>query len=243
MSRQEYQRRYQLVLLVRTYDQVELMQAFDNYCAKHGGWELSVMALANEQEESQWKLRGDYIISAFASEILETRCRARSLPYACVQDYMKHRDAAKGLGEILCNEAHLTIRYLGSDAQLAAIHMDGLKEAYHTIKQPHDYAIMISDGSYASAYEKVQELFAQPLDLLILADALHARAAYQYCQDYHIHIPHQVSMVFFGTKQEAVTFSPLLSGITYRYDIIAARMMREKVSRPRFAYLEGNSIR
>lgn len=231
-----------ITLLVRNFENQGLLKAFVAYCNDRP-YELHIMVLEDETKEALWKPHGDIIVSAFASDTLKVRTKALNLFYACVQDVMKHYDAAKGLGEYLCNESHLTIRYLGSDATIATLHMDGLKQAYHKVHQPHDYAIMISDGTYQNAYEKAQALFAQPLDLIIAGDALHAQAIYQYAKDYNIKIPQHVSVVFFGTKEEAQRFSPLISGITYRYDIIVKRIMQESVDKPRFAYLEGNSVR
>lgn len=235
-------RRQILTLLVRNFENQSLLNAFVKYCNEHN-LELHTIVLENEQKEASWKLHGDYIISTFTSDTIALRSKAMNVYYGCVQDVMKHYDAAKGLGEYLCNESHLTIRYLGSDTSIATLHMDGLKASYHKVKQPHDYAIMISDGSYADAYEKAKSLFSQPLDLIVAQDALHAQAIYQYAKDYNIAIPQHVSVVFFGCKEEAQRFSPLITGITYRYDIIVQRVMKEQVDRPRFAYLEGSSIR
>lgn len=235
------ERRQTLTLLVRNFENQSLLKAFATYCQERM-MIFQVVHLVNEQSEATYKIQGDYIISTFVSDIIAYRAKALHKYYACVEDVMKHYEAAKGLGETLCNESHLTIRYLGSDTQKATYHMEGLKEAYKKIHQPHDYAIMMSDGTYVNAYEKAQELFSQPVDLLIAQDALHAQAIYQYCQDYHIIIPQHVSIVFFGSKEEAQRFSPLLTGITYRYDMIVKHVMKEKANRPRFAYLEGSSI-
>lgn len=235
-------RRRVLSVLVRNFENQSLLNAFIRYCCNKA-LELHVVVLEDESKEASWKVHGDYIISTFKSETIAFRVKAMNLYYACVNDYMKYFEAAKGLGECLCNESHLTIRYLGSDANIATLHMDGLKEAYHRVRQPHDYAIMMSEGTYASAYEKAKALFSQPLDLIIAQDALHAQAIYQYASDYHIQIPQHVSVAFFGSKEEAQRFSPLITGITYRYDMIVKHCMKEYADRPRFAYLEGNSIR
>lgn len=235
-------RREVITLLVRNFENQGFLNAFVKYCDEND-YELNVVVLENADKEATWRVHGDVVISAFESETIKVRAKAFNVRYACVQDVMKHFDAAEGLGDYLCNESHLVIRYLGSDVNIATMHMDGLKKAYHKVRQPHDYAIMISDGTYGSAYEKTKALFAHPLDLIIAQDALHAQAIYQYARDYHIVIPQHVSVVFFGTKEEAQRFSPLISGITYRYDIIVKRLMQEEVSKPRFAYLEGNSVK
>lgn len=161
--------------------------------------------------------------------------------------------AAITLGKYLTKHEHLMIRYMGSDIKLANVHMEGIKEAYNKMKQPHDFAVKISDGTYLDTFEKIKEAFAEQLDLLILENDMLAIPFAKYVLDYHIAVPQNVSVVTFGGTELTRIMSPVITCVVYDYDIYAKDVVsclfaliehKEIPSRHNMFYIqEGDSIR
>ncbi len=163
------------------------------------------------------------------------------------------KSAAIVLGEYLMKHEHLMIRYMGSDWRLANTRIEGIKEAYRKMKQPHDFAVKISDGSYLDTFEKMKEAFAEQLDLLILEDDMFAIPFAKYVLEYHIAVPQNVSVVTFGGSDLTRIMSPVITCVVYDYDVyaddvvsslIALMEHKEMPARHSMFYIqEGDSIR
>ena len=161
--------------------------------------------------------------------------------------------AAYQLGQHLNTYQHLMIRYLGSDVKLANIRIEAIKKAYHANKQPHDFAVKITDGSYTNSYECMKEMFAEQLDLLILEDDTLAIPFLKYILEYHIKVPQNVSVVTFAGTELTQVFSPVMTSMIYDYEVYAQDIVatllamiegEELPSRQLMFHLqEGDSIR
>lgn len=172
-----------------------------------------------------------------------------TLPQVCIDEMQ----AAAELGKYLMQKQHLMIRYLGSDVKLANLHMEGIKEAYRGMKQPHDFAVKISDGSYLDTFARIKELFAEQLDLLILQEDALAIPFAKYVQEYHIAVPQNVSIVSFGGGELTRIMSPVMTSLVYEYQVYAqdvyqaVRALIEKKPMPErkamFHVQEGDSVR
>ena len=201
------------------------------------------------------------VMSCSSVEFIQKQMRTTAIPiiYLCAKGEgitsvtIPETQAAEVLGKYLMQKQHLMIRYLGSNVQLANLHMEGIKEAYREVKQPHDFAVKISDGSYLDTYARIKELFAEQLDLLILQDDALAIPFAKYVQEYHISVPQNVSVVSFGGQDLTRIMSPVMTSVVYDYhvfaqDVFAAvQALIEKKAIPQqknmFDLQEGDSVR
>lgn len=201
------------------------------------------------------------VMSCSSVEFIQKQMRTTAIPiiYLCAKGEgitsvtIPETQAAEVLGKYLMQKQHLMIRYLGSNVQLANLHMEGIKEAYREVKQPHDFAVKISDGSYLDTYARIKELFAEQLDLLILQDDALAIPFAKYVQEYHISVPQNVSVVSFGGQDLTRIMSPVMTSVVYDYhvfaqDVFAAvQALIEKKAIPQqknmFYLQEGDSVR
>ena len=201
------------------------------------------------------------VMSCSSVEFIQKQMRTTAIPiiYLCAKGEgitsvtIPETQAAEVLGKYLMQKQHLMIRYLGSNVQLANLHMEGIKEAYREVKQPHDFAVKISDGSYLDTYARINELFAEQLDLLILQDDALAIPFAKYVQEYHISVPQNVSVVSFGGQDLTRIMSPVMTSVVYDYhvfaqDVFAAvQALIEKKAIPQqknmFYLQEGDSVR
>lgn len=161
--------------------------------------------------------------------------------------------AGETLGNYLIEKHHLIIRYLGADEALSAAHYEGIRSAYHNKKQPLDFAMKMSDGSHLDVYEKIKELFAEKIDLLILERDEMAIALVKYLKEYHIAVPQNASIISFGGHAITRVMSPTLSSLAFDYNRYAEFVcqtlfaMIEKTKKPSMPEIyhiqEGDSIR
>lgn len=178
-------------------------------------------------------------------EFIQKQMRTTSIPVIFLQktsasvqcmaiDEVK---AAEEMGAYLLEKKHLMIRYLGVDKELAANHMEGLKKAYHKLKQPGDFICKLCDGSYLDIFESIKDIFTDNVDLLILERDEMSIAVSKYLQEYHIAVPQNVSLISFGGHALTEVISPSLTCLAYEYDAYANALCDYT-----FALIEGKSV-
>ena len=161
--------------------------------------------------------------------------------------------AANLLAKYLLDKQHLIIRYLGSDEELTKDHLEGIRNAYHALKQPIDIIPVISDGTYDDLFEKIKDVFKEKIDLLILQSDEMAIPVNKYLKEYHISVPQNVSMVCFGGTSITNVMSPAITSLQYDYEaytsyvcqclfaMIEKKMLPEK--KPFYRVEEKDSVR
>ena len=171
---------------------------------------------------------GIIVFQCSDSEYIRKQMKTSKIPvlYLCTTEQgvcvdIDEYQAAYQLGEHLKEYQHLMIRYLGSDVKLANIRIEAIKKAYHANKQPHDFAVKITDGSYVNTFERIKEMFAEQLDLLILEDDTLAIPFLKYITEYHIIVPQNVSVVTFAGTELTRVYSPVMTSMMYDYNIYA----------------------
>lgn len=174
------------------------------------------------------RIDGIIIFQCSSSDYIKKQMKTSKIPvlYLCpttsgvcvdIDEYQ----AAYQLGQHLNKYQHLMIRYLGSDVKLANIRIEAIKKAYHANKQPHDFAVKITDGSYVNSFERMKEMFAEQLDLLILEDDTLAIPFLKYILEYHIKVPQNISVVTFAGTELTRVYSPVMTSMMYDYNIYA----------------------
>lgn len=164
--------------------------------------------------------------SCSSSEFIQKQMRTTSIPVIYLHDEgdnlhtfaFDEVEAGRLLGNYILNHRHhLMIRYLGMDEQLCMERLSGVKEAYHDKNQPVDIVSTICDGSYSDMFEKIKEIFAQNIDLLILEQDDMAMPLHKYLREYHIAVPQNVSVVSFGGSEITQVTSPIMANVHYDY--------------------------
>lgn len=164
-------------------------------------------------------------------EFINKQMRTTAIPViyltqdSAQQTAMDETAAANVLAKYLLDKKHLVIRYLGSQESLTQRHLAGIKDAYHALKQPIDILPIASDGTYEMMFDKIKEMFAEEIDLLILQSDEMAIPLSKYLKEYHIAVPQNVSMISFGGTPIAKVISPALTTLTYDYEAYAAYIM------------------
>lgn len=131
------------------------------------------------------------------------------------------KQAGETLGNYLIEKHHLIIRYLGADEALSTAHYEGIRNAYHTKKQPLDFAMKMSDGTYLDIYDKIKEVFEEKIDLLILERDEMAIPLNKYLKEYHIAVPQNASVISFGGHAITRVMSPTLTSLAFDYNLYA----------------------
>ena len=186
--------------------------------------------------------------------------RTTAIPYVFLRSHMEGNDvamdevhAANLLAKYLLDKQHLIIRYLGSDEELTKDHLEGIRNAYHALKQPIDIIPVISDGTYDDLFEKIKDVFKEKIDLLILQSDEMAIPVNKYLKEYHISVPQNVSMVCFGGTSITNVMSPAITSLQYDYEaytsyvcqclfaMIEKKMLPEK--KPFYRVEEKDSVR
>lgn len=184
-----------------------------------------------------------FVEDCSSAEFITKQMRTTSIPVLFLkQDSSMHtaldeKKSANVLAKYLLDKRHLTIRYLGADDMITAKHLEGIREAYHALKQPVDIIPMTTDGSFENTFSKIKELFAEKIDLLILQSDEMAVPLSKYLKEYHIAVPQNVSMVSFGGCSIANVISPTLTTLSYRYEEYC-----EYIAQYAFALIEKKEV-
>lgn len=155
-------------------------------------------------------------------EFISKQMRTTAIPVIFLRgnnaSALDEKAAANVLAKYLLDKRHLVIRYLGAEEAITNLHLEGIREAYHALKQPVDIVPVTTDGSVENAFSKIKEVFAEKIDLLILQSDEMAVPLSKYLKEYHIAVPQNVSMVSFGGTSIANVISPTLTTLTYQYE-------------------------
>lgn len=164
------------------------------------------------------------IESCSSAEFIMKQLRTTAIPYIFLRSHIEGNDtamdevlAANILAKYLMEKQHLIIRYLGTDEELTRDHLEGIRNAYHALKQPIDIVSVHSDGEYEDLFQKIKDMFAEQIDLLILQSDEMAVPVSKYLKEYHIAVPQNVSMVSFGGTALTNVMSPSLTCLKYDY--------------------------
>lgn len=226
-----------------------------------------VMTEGKEELEEQYlttfivqNVNGILIESCSSAEFIMKQLRTTAIPYVFLRSHIEGNDvamdevhAANLLAKYLLDKQHLIIRYLGSDEELTKDHLEGIRNAYHALKQPIDIIPVVSDGTYDDLFEKIKDLFKEKIDLLILQSDEMAIPVNKYLKEYHISVPQNVSMVCFGGTSITNVMSPAITSLQYDYEaytayvcqclfaMIEKKMLPEK--KPFYRVEEKDSVR
>ena len=164
------------------------------------------------------------IESCSSAEFITKQMRTTAIPCIFLRNHIEGNDtamdevaAAATLAKFLMEKHHLIIRYLGSDEELAKDHMEGITHAYHALKQPIDLISVHSDSDYEDLFDKIKDVFAEQIDLLILQSDEMAVPVSKYLKEYHIAVPQNVSLVCFGGTSITNVMSPSMTCLKYDY--------------------------
>lgn len=184
------------------------------------------------------------IESCSSTEFIMKQMRTTAIPCVFLRDHIDGCDtamdevlAAHTLAKYLMEKHHLVIRYLGSDDALTKDHMEGIRNAYHALKQPIDIIAVQSEGGYEALFDHIKELFAEQIDLLILQSDEMAVPVSKYLKEYHIAVPQNVSLVCFGGTSITNVMSPSMTSLKYDYTGYA-----EYICQSVFAMIEKKAL-
>lgn len=192
---------------------------------------------------------------------IEKLLHRSNIPYVFLRGDVKaphslavdEEDAGRLMGDYLIQKHHMALHYLGADETLAHAHHEGLRKAYYKLKQPLDFKMTISDGHHLDVYQKIKEIFAEKIDVLILERDEMAIALLKYLKEYHISVPQNASVISFGGHAVTRIMSPALTSLAFDYnryahfvcDTLFAMMEQTAIpTMPEIYHIqEGDSVR
>lgn len=161
--------------------------------------------------------------------------------------------AGQVLGNYALGKQNLILRYLGYQDSLSQLREDGIKKAYLNRNQPFDYASYGCNLTYTDMFDKIKEILSEHIDLLILGYDEMAIPLFKYIQEYHVHIPENLSLISFGGHAYTQVTSPTLTCVQYNYDTFAKDIYKNmclvinnkeiEATTASFELLEGESTR
>lgn len=181
---------------------------------------------------------GIIIESCTSKDFIKKQMRTTSIPVVFLEKtneedsdaVIDEINAGEVVGRYLLEKEYLIIRYISCDNDLANAHIQGIKNIYHEQKQPLDLVCINTNDDYLDIYEKMKDVFANRIDLLILQQDEMAIPLIKYTKEYHVVIPQNVSVICFGGDKLLQVLSPSISSLTYDYTAYANTILSMLVS-------------